>query len=108
MAIKAGELCFPKAAIGFEPFSDSGEWRGDEPARTALGIASACNQPRVLQYLQVLGDGGLTETGWFHQLRNIRCAGRQARQNRPAGGICEGGKGGAEPIPGYLHRHIAI
>src|SRR5262245_12205171 len=64
-----------------------GLWR--EPARAALLVATAGDEPGPLQDLEVLGDGGLAHLERGRQFGDRRVAGRQAGEDRAPGRIGE-------------------
>ena len=64
----------------------------------ALAITSPADQTGSLQHLQVLGDSGLRQRGGLCEFDDASIAGREALQDRPAGGVCKGGEGAAQLI----------
>ncbi len=57
--IQAAEGSLPEPAILLQPFAGFPQRLGHQPARPALRVTIAGNQPSAFQNLQVLGDGGL-------------------------------------------------
>ncbi len=90
--------------MGFEPVEAVGPFRvrTAEPivhwgqavelkARWApLAITSPADQTSSLQHLEVLGDGGLRQRRRLRELDDASIPGREALQDRPAGGVCKG------------------
>src|SRR5262249_39318492 len=56
--IESIEAFFPEPAVALEPVVDLLEARRLEPARPALRLSRARDQPGALQHLEGLGDGG--------------------------------------------------
>jgi len=98
--------------MGFEPVEAVGPFR----VRTAepvvhrgqavelksrwapLAVTSPADQTSSLQHLEVLGDSGLRQRGRFCEFDDASIAGREALQDRPAGGVGEGSEGAAQLI----------
>jgi hypothetical protein len=58
----------PQSAVGREPLVELGEWLGSDPVQAALRIGPGLDQSCVLEDLQVLGHGRLTEAEVRHEL----------------------------------------
>jgi hypothetical protein len=58
------ESVFPKPAILLDVVSDVLERRGFEPTRAPLRFASASDETRVAEYLEVARDGGKRHREW--------------------------------------------
>ena len=66
----------------------------------ALAVTSPADQTSSLQHLEVLGDSGLRQRGRLCEFDDASIAGREALQDRPAGGVCKGREGAAQLIVG--------
>src|SRR5882672_12310686 len=69
VAFQLVESLLPVAAVVLDPVGDALERIGLEPARPPLRLAPALDQARVLEHLEVLGDGGkahVKRLGQFH------------------------------------------
>jgi hypothetical protein len=64
----------------------------------ALSVTSPADQTSSLQHLEVLSDGGLRKGGRLCEFDDASLPGREALQDRPAGGICKGSEGAAQLI----------
>ncbi len=64
----------------------------------ALAVTSPADQTSSLQHLEVLGDSGLRQRGRLCEFDDAGIAGREALQDRPAGGVCKGREGAAQLI----------
>jgi hypothetical protein len=73
-----------------------------KPRRAALAIATPTDEAGPLQHLEVFGDGRLRERGGFCKLDDTGLAGREALEDRSAGGVGKGGEGAAQ---GILRSH---
>lgn len=111
--IEALEPCFPELAITFEPLAGFREWAGFEAARPALGVTAAGNQSRAFEHLEMLRDRRLAHVERLGKIVYGGFARCQPSQNRPAGGIGEGGKGCVQvrrrlTITRWLHNVVVI
>jgi hypothetical protein len=70
----------------------------------ALAVTSPADQTGSLQHLEVLGDSGLRQRGRLCEFDDASIAGREALQDRPAGGVCKGSEGTAQLIGGYHYQ----
>ena len=98
--------------MGFEPVEAVGPFRvgtakplvhwGQAVAmksrRAALAVTSPADQTSSLQHLEVLGDSRLRQRGRLCEFDDASIAGREALQDRPAGGVCKGREGAAQLI----------
>ena len=66
--------------------------------RAALAVAGPADEAGSLQHLEVLGDGRLRQRGGRCELDDASFAGREALEDRPAGGIGKGREGAAQGI----------
>src|SRR5438552_8315725 len=83
------EFAFPDLPIALQPFVRFGERSDLDPARPSLGGTAARNQLRTLQYLEVLGNGGLAHLERLGQLGHRGVALGKTRENRSSCGIGE-------------------
>ena len=67
-----------------------------------LPVASSADQAGPLQHLEVLGDGRLRQHGPAREFDDAGVAGREALEDRPAGGVGKGREGAAQ---GVIRRH---
>src|SRR5258705_1527305 len=58
VAVQPFEAFLPVASVDLDPVGDTLERVGLQPARAPLRLASALDQARALEYLEVLGNGG--------------------------------------------------
>src|SRR2546423_1958364 len=68
----------PEPAVPLRPLRGLLQWRRPQPRRAPLAIPTAGDQPRALQDLEVLGDGGLGHPERRGQLHDRRLPLRQA------------------------------
>jgi hypothetical protein len=64
----------------------------------ALAVTGPADQTGSLQHLEVLRDSRLGQRGGICELDDASVAGREALQDRPAGGVCKGGERAAQLI----------
>jgi hypothetical protein len=102
IVIQALEAALPVLAIGLHPRSNLLQRFGLEPAGSPLRLATLADQPRVLQHLEMLGDGGEAEGKRLRQLVDGCLALSEPRQDGPPGGIGEGSEGGAQVINSHF------
>src|ERR1700688_3606119 len=69
-----------------------------KPRGAALAIAGPTDQAGPLQHLEVLGDGRLGQRGGFCELDDASLSGREALEDRPAGGVRKRPEGAAQGI----------
>jgi len=94
--VDAVEPCLPQLAILLEPGVGVAQRRRHEPARPALRVAPARDQPGALEHLEVLRDRGLAHRERFRELHHRRLAPGEPREDRAARRIGERGEGGVE------------
>src|SRR5262249_10910453 len=92
------EIRLPDRAVLVDPRAGLGERLRLDPARAALSVLTARDQPRALQHLQVFGDRRLADAERRRQLRHRSLSPRQPREDRAARGIGEGGERGVEAL----------
>ncbi len=66
--------------------------------RAALAVAGPADEAGPLQHLEVFGDGRLRQRGGLCELDDAGLAGREALEDRPAGGVGKGREGAAQGI----------
>src|SRR6185437_15025714 len=98
---EAVETLFPEAAIAFEPFVDALQRLWFQLAGAPLRIAAPADEPRLLQNLEVLGDGGRAYLERFGQFLHRGLTQCQPREDRAPRGVGEGREGGVQAI-GHL------
>src|SRR5438309_2375152 len=103
MAVEIVEAAFPPGAERLQPLRHRLHARRLEPARAALRVLPAGDEPGLLQHLQMLRDGRLAERERPGELRHRGFAERQPGEDGAAGGIAEGGEGCVE-----LHCSLVI
>src|SRR6476646_7765110 len=88
----------PEVAIMLRPVGDGGERRGLDAARPPLRVDAPRDEPRTLEHLQGLGDGREAHVEGRCELGHRALARHEAREDRAARRVGEGGKGGAERV----------
>src|ERR1700694_2079045 len=66
--------------------------------RAALAVAGPADETGPLQHLEMLGDGRLGQRGGLCELDDASLAGREALEDRPAGGVGKRREGAAQGI----------
>jgi hypothetical protein len=94
--VEAFVAVLPDLAITADPFRDLLQPSGFEPARPALRVAPACDQPGTLQHLKMLRNGWLTHVEWRRQLEHRGLPFDKAREDGSPRSIREGGKSGIQ------------
>jgi hypothetical protein len=61
-----------------------------KPRWAALTVTGPADQTGSLQHLEVLRDSRLRQRGGLCEFDHASIAGREALQDRPAGGVCKG------------------
>ena len=95
-----------ETAVFIDPVGNFSERTGVEMTGTPLRVAAARDQSGAFEHFEMLRDGGERHLDRFGQLRHGCFAGRQPRQDGPAGRIGEGGEGGGEVIHVVLKRSV--
>src|ERR1700750_3048888 len=109
MSIQIVEAALPPLAERLDPVGDVLHGARREPARASLRIASALDQPGLLQNLEVLRDGRLTELERPHQLRDRRLARGETLEDRAPCRIAQRVEGVVQTIRiGWFYCHTAI
>src|SRR5438445_258104 len=98
IAVQPFEALLPVAPVVLDPVSDVLERIGLQPAGPPLRLAAALDQARALEHLEVPGDRGEADVERLGQLHHRGLARSEARQDRAARGIGEGGEGAAEAV----------
>ena len=102
MSLETVEAIGPFGVGAPEPVVDWGQALHLEPCRAALAVTAPGNEAGLLQYLQVLGNGGLGQCRSLGELDYARFTDRQALQDRSTGGV---GESGERPADGILASH---
>src|ERR1700726_4844022 len=89
VSVEIVQSLLPLLTEGLDPFGDLLQRKRSEPARTSLRVASAFNEPGLLDPLDILQNRRLAELKRFQQLRDTRFAGNEACQDRASSGITE-------------------
>ena len=74
--------------------------------RAALAVASPAHQAGPFEHLEVLGDGRLRQRGGLCEFDDASFAGREALEDRPAGGVGQGGEGAAQGVVCSYNRRV--
>src|SRR5690606_21191243 len=93
--VEAAEARVPEAAIPLGPFAHLAERRRLEPAGAPLRLPPAGDEPGPLQHLEVPGDGGGAHREGGRELLHRGLPPGQPGEDRAAGGVGQGGEGGA-------------
>src|SRR3954451_3694408 len=96
--VEAVEALVPVSAIALEPIVDLAQRAGLEAAGPPLRFAAAHDQPRALEHLEVLRDGGEAHREGLGEGRHRGLAERKPRQQRATRRVGERRKRGAEVI----------
>src|SRR3984957_4425629 len=99
------QTALPLLAEGLDPVGNVLHRKRGKSARTSLCIAPTLDEARMLEHLEVLRDGRLTEFKRLHQLRNGGFTLRQPGEDRSPGWIAEGLEGCIERICVILGCH---
>src|SRR6266849_652211 len=102
VAVQLVEALLPVAPVVLDPLGDVLERSRLQPAGPPLRLAAALDQARALEHLEVLGHGGQTDVEGLGQFQDRGFPRGEARKDRAARGIGEGGEGAAEAIG----RHV--
>jgi hypothetical protein len=98
MGLETIEAVRPFGVRAAEPVVD-GEQAVELKSRwAALAVAGPADEAGPFQHLEVLGDGRLGQRGGLGELDDASLAGREALEDRPAGGVGKGREGAAHGI----------
>jgi len=97
-AVEAVEAVGPFRVRTAEPVVHWGQAVELKSRWAALAVTSPADQTSSLQHLEVLGDGGLRQPGRLREFDDASITGREALQDRPAGGVCQGREEAAQLI----------
>src|SRR5262245_18577774 len=102
------EAQFPEAAVALNPVRHVLERARFQAAGSPLGPPPACNQARVLEHLEVLGDCRKAQVEGLGERGDRLLTGSEARQDGAPGGIGEGRERGAELVcrHGYFTKWL--
>src|SRR5579872_844829 len=100
------ETLLPETPIVFDPLGGILERARLEPARTPLRLAPARDEPRALQYLEMLGNRGKAHLEGLGEFGDRGLAGREAREDRATSGIGKRCEGRAELIGCEFWGHL--
>src|SRR4051794_4229733 len=95
------ESALPEAPVAVDPLGGFPEGIAVDAGGPELCRAAARDQAGALEDLEVLGDGLHADRERLGELAHRRLAGCQPLQDRPPGGIGEGGEGPVELIGGH-------
>src|ERR1700749_593147 len=84
----------PEAFVQIEPLARTRKRIGLQAAAPVLAIAFAFDERGFFEHLQMPRDGGKRNPEGLRQIAHGRVSGGQPRQDRAAGRVGEGGKGG--------------
>src|SRR5487761_1001598 len=98
MGLETVEAVGPFGVGAAEPVVHGKEALELKSRRAALAVAGPADEAGPLQHLEVLGDGRLRQRGGLCELDDASLAGREALEDRPAGGVCKGPEGAAQGI----------
>src|ERR1700677_1098728 len=96
VSVEIVQAALPLLTEGLDPLGDVLHRKRRKSARTPLRVATAFDEARMLEHLEMLGDRRLTELKRLHQLRNGRFALRQTGQDGAACRIAERLEGDAK------------
>src|ERR1700681_339166 len=98
MGVEAGEAVGPFRVRAPERVVHRAQAVELKPRWAALAVTGPADQTGSLQHLEVLGDSRLRQRRGLCEFDDASIAGREALQDRPAGGICKGREGAAQLI----------
>lgn len=98
----------PEASVGLYPAGDFAQSLRLQPAETPLRLPALGYEPRPLEDLEVLGDGGQRHLEGLGQLSHRRLTGGQPGQDRAPGGVGEGPEDAAQRIGRHLLNLVVI
>src|SRR5581483_1587331 len=96
------ETLLPEAPILFQPVDRRAHRRGLEPARPQLRLPPALDKSGALEDFEMLRYRRQAYPEGLAQVRNRGFARGKSGEDRAAGGIGEGGKGGGEIVVGHI------
>src|SRR5438552_3584264 len=102
IGIETIEALLPEPAVILEPIGGFLQWSGLKPARPPLLFAALGDHARLFEDLEMFRDRRQAHIERFCEFGDRGLAQGQPCQDRPPGGIGEGGKGGTETIA-HLH-----
>jgi len=98
MGFETVEAVGPLRVCAAEPVVHWGQAVELKSRWAALAVTGPADQTGSLQHLEVLGDGRLRQRGGPCEFDDASIAGREALQDRPAGGVRKGREGAAQLI----------
>jgi hypothetical protein len=73
---------------------------------TAPAVADSADEAGTLQYLEVLGDGRLSQRGSFCEFDDAGLSGREPLEDRTTGGVGKGRESSAQGIANSHNREV--
>src|SRR5271166_2388451 len=98
MGFEAVKRAAPKAAVEIDPICGAREVFGFQTATPMLAVPLALDELGILQKTEMARNRGQRNHEGFGEFANSCLALRQARQDRPAGGVRKRGKRCVERI----------
>ena len=99
------ELRRPKVLVGTDPFVRLLQRFNLQSAGPPLGVTAACDQSRVFQHFEMLGDGRQAYLERRGELLHRRLAQGKARENRAARGVRQSPKNPVQTF-GRVINHL--
>src|SRR4051812_13996317 len=99
--VEAVEARLPEPTVALEPLGGVLERDRPEPRRAQLRAAPPLDQAGALEHAQMLADGLGGDGERRGELVDRGLALDEAREDRPPGGVGEGGEGGGERVDGH-------
>ena len=100
--IEAIESLLPDLAVALGPGGHVLQGGGVDAASSPLGLLPAGDQTRPFEHTQVFRDRRHAHVERLGEFGHREFAQGETSQNGSAGGVCEGGEGGAQVIDGHL------
>ena len=92
MGLKAVEAVGPFGVRPAEPVVHGEQALELKSRGAALAVAAPGDEAGPLEHFEVLGDGGLGQSGGLREFDYTSLAGREALEDRPAGGVGKAAK----------------
>src|SRR5438477_13168686 len=102
MCVETVETLLPKNAVALHPLRGLAQTVRLEPGRSQLGVASARDQPGILEHLEVLRERRKRHVEWLRELRDRRFPRRETGKDRAPRRIGDRGERRAETVGGHL------
>jgi len=94
--VEGVEAMLPEGSVGVDPFRGLAQRARLEREHVLAPADLAPQETRALEHAEVLGDRVQRQIEWLGQIRDASLAEREPGEDRPPGGVGDGGEGAIE------------